>query len=106
MKNSEREKTVEKMSDNFLDHAIDSWLEYNKRFQTKEEMNNHLRDRMIRFIKETKTTQREIARRTRINESVISQWKHNKDIGFNDNNKLLHGVDVGSLNMYLMNKGF
>lgn len=68
------------MSDNFLDRAIDSWLEYNKRFQTKEEMNNHLRDRMIRFIKETKTTQREIARRNR-----------SRDICIRFRNKRKHG---------------
>lgn len=93
------------MSDR-LDKAIDSWLEYSKEFQTKEKMNDHLRSRMIKFIKETKTTQREIARCTKISESVMSQWKHNKDIGFSDNNKCLDGVDVGRLNIYLSDNGY
>lgn len=84
----------------------DSYMEYRKRFQTKEEMNSHLRDRMKKFIKETKTTQREIARRTRISESVISQWKHNKDIGTSDDNKDLFCLDVGSLNAYLLSMGY
>lgn len=89
-----------------MSDAIDSWLDYSKKFQTKEEMNDHLRNRMIKFINETKTTQREIARHTKISESVISQWKHNKDIGFSDNNKCLGGVDVGKLNIYLLGRGY
>lgn len=91
---------------NTIDDAIDSWLEYSKKFQIEQEMNDHLRSRMMKFIKETKTTQREIARRTKISESVISQWKHNKDIGFSDNNKCLDGVDIGKLNIYLSGKGY
>lgn len=87
-------------------NEIDSWLEYSKNFKTKEEMNIDLRNRMVKFIKETKTTQREIARKTRINESVLSQWKHNKDIGFSANNKELHGIETGSLNNYLKSKGY
>lgn len=91
---------------NAINDAIDSWLEYSKKFQTREEMNDHLRNRMIGFLKETKSTQREMARRTKISESVISQWKHNKDIGFSDNNKCLDGVDIGRLNIYLSGKGY
>ena len=75
-----------------MEDSYDSWLEYSRKFQSKEEMNNHLRDRMKKFIKETKTTQREIARKTKIHESALSQWKHNKDIG--------------SLNTYLSNMGY
>lgn len=89
-----------------MQDSYDSWLEYSKKFQFKEEMNNHLRDRMKKFIKETKTTQREIARKTKINESALSQWKKNKDIGISDDNKNLCCLNVGSLNTYLSNMGY
>lgn len=82
------------------------WMEYEKEFQTEEEAQIHLRNRMVRYIKETKTTQREIARRTKISESVISQWKNNKDIGFSADNKLLYYFDAQRLNMYLLGKGY
>ncbi len=88
-----------------LDEA-ESFLVYSKRFQTDTEMNNHLRDRMIRYIKETKTTQKEIARQTKISEGVISRWKNNNDIGFQENNKNLYRLDIERLNYYLSVKGY
>lgn len=89
-----------------MQDSYDSWLEYSKKFPSKEEMNDHLRERMKKFIKETKTTQREIARKTKINESALSQWKNNKDIGISDNNKNLFCLNVGSLNTYLSDMGY
>lgn len=89
-----------------MQDSYDSWLEYSKKFQSKEEMNNHLRNRMKKFIKETQTTQREIARKTKINESALSQWKNNRDIGTSDNNKNLFCLNLGDLNTYLSDMGY
>ena len=89
------------MSDEF-----DLWMEYKKEFKTNEEAQDCLRNRMLKFIKETKIKQREIAKHSKISESVLSQWKNNRDIGFSDNNKLLHVFDAGRLHRYLCDRGY
>ena len=89
-----------------MSSLFDSWKEYEKGFQTEEDAQNHLRDRMKKFIKETKIPQKELARQTKISESVISQWKHNKDIGFSANNTLLYLYDAERLNIYLSSNGY
>jgi len=46
-------------------------LEYRKQFKTEEEIQNVLRDRMIKCIKDKRITQRNISKRTKINEGGI-----------------------------------
>ena len=79
------------------------WWDYERKFQSKEEAQAHLKKRMKKFIKETKTTQREIARRIGINEGALSRWKNDKDI-FGD--KTLYLSNAAKLNLYLQERGY
>lgn len=82
------------------DNAIDEITKYYETFDDKSNAQLALRNRMVKFINETKTTQREISRRTGIPESVISEWKWQKHITH------LYLIDAGKLLLYLTSKGY
>lgn len=81
------------------------YKEYCSRFSSKEEAQDDLRERLIRFIGETKTTQKQIARKVCINESALSKWKNHKSISY-ENNMDLTLLNAERLHMYLISVGY
>lgn len=72
---------------------IGKWFEFRKIHsdKTEEELQEILRNRMIKMLKQTNMTQRMVARATHIPESALSQWKNHKHIGFEKCGKGLEG---------------
>jgi transcriptional regulator with XRE-family HTH domain len=92
-------------------NKIDSGLEYRKQFNTEDELQNVLRDRMIRCIKEKKITQKSICKATGINEGALSNWKNKKPIGTTQmlnrvENYYLDLISIGALNIFLGELGY
>lgn len=97
---------------------IDKWFDFRKTYndKTEEELQEILRGRMIKLLKQSNMTQRMIAKTTHIPESALSQWKNHKHIGFEKLGKGLEGDRIcptalnaesaGSILQLLEEKGF
>mgnify|MGYP002768770695 CR=1 FL=1 len=72
---------------------IGKWFEFRKTYndKTEEDLQEILRSRMIKLLKQTNMTQRMVARTTHIPESALSQWKNHKRVGFEKWGKDLDG---------------
>lgn len=86
----------------FLD-AADRWFDYKSKNSevTEEYLQSELRERFLKYLRNNKVTQRQICKITGINESVLSQWKNKRFIGFQTLNKMLDTDAAGALLIYL-----
>lgn len=85
---------------------MEDWFKFRKEHPDKseEELEQILRDRLITMLKETKITQREVSRETKIPESALSQWKNHKPIGFEKWGSGLEGDRICPTTLYLSSK--
>lgn len=69
-----------------------------------------LKNRLIFYLKDSKDTQRHIAKATKINEGILSRWKNKKPFGFitmiDNGYEKLDLLSKESLNDFLNLKGY